>query len=372
MKRKLALLILMILSLTVVLVACGNTVKTEIALRWESESYTFNISLADFAPDDSEDVFKTEKHENKIYVKDMEISGEVFSGSRAVHLDEIRPIDVAGTYQLNIIKSDSASNWKMVTKQTIFAKYSKSVVTLSEEELQSILPDSQDEIGITAGENDVILKSVTETEVLFEVNNKQTPISSKTSVNGFYVGNKHQEVTSYTVETTYDYSESRPKAKTVKKTAEGEETLEFKFAKNATFIDSNQILLYVRSLDKSGAKFPDNPSVMVFNPYSQETANATFLLSHDNNMILTRTVDKDGKTTTENAYTNLSVVSVLIGGIAFMQQQNIPDTLKNVDMIIDKPKYTTVRFRVGHLAYEFATYSDELWNAFNNVGEAEK
>ena len=371
MKKRLALLILIILSLTVVLVACNNTVKTEIAPRWESESYTFNISLADFASDDSVDVFKTYIHENKPYVKDAAISGEVFSGSREIHLDEIRPIDVVGTYQLNITKSDGASSWTVTTKQTIFAQYSKSVVKLSDEELQSILPDAQDTVGLTAGEDDVILKSVTETEVVFDVNNKQTPLSSKMSVNGFYIGIKHQQVTSYSVDTTYDYSDSRAKAKTTKKTSEGEETLEFKFAKNATFIDANQILMYVRSLDKSGSKFADTPSVMVFNPYSQETATASFTLAHDNNMILTRTFDKDGEPTTEKAYTNLSIVSVKIGGVAFMQQQNIPDTLKNVDMLIEKPKYTTVRFRVGHLAYEMATYSDELWNAFNSTGKEE-
>lgn len=365
MKRKLALLIFLILALSAVLVACTQTEPTRIEVRWTSDEYTFNITLADFIDDSDE--FKTYPTSDGIaYSKDIASVSEVFS-----QWDEVRPLDVDGTYTLNIQKSASASYWMVTTAQTIYAQYNKAELEKSDgwTELQTLQVTDADETSLTPSESTVILKSTTNTEVVFKDTPDQTPISSLTEVNGFYIGKAHQQVTSYKVETTYDTDAKRPTASI---SIDGAEAMEYKFARGAKFIDSNQLLLYLRSLDKSyTAGFPSSTYVNVFNPYTQQAQTATFSLTYDAKMILTdskRLTTINDVEQAEQVYTSLNVVSVMIGNTAFMQQENLPYELKSVDLLpgasesADKAKYTTVRFRVGYLSYELETYSDSVWN----------
>lgn len=375
MKRKLALLILMILALSIVLAACGQTETTKIEIRWTPEDYTFNITLADFVGTTNE--FRKYRLNTDTYYKDVAITGEVFS-----ELDEIRPLDVDGTYKLSIQKVASDDFWTVTSDQTIYAQYNKAKITLIETDLEAITA-TDTEIAQTTlkpidGVETIILRSTTQTEVLFKDTIDQTPISSKTKVNGFYIGEQNQQVTSYTVETTYNTGENRPVASI---SYDGAEAVDYTFDRGAKFIDSNQLLMYIRSLDKSYANgFPSSTMVQVFNPYTQEILTASFGLTHDANMILTdsqRQVTVGDSQQVAEVYTSVNIVTVAIGGFAFMQQENLPDTLKSVDLHAgsgndsDKPKYTTVRFRVGYLAYELETYPDSVWNALNAPADAD-
>ena len=343
MKRKLALLILMILALSIALVACNGKEATEIAPRWQrDEEYTFNVNKADFSS------------------KDTLMNGETFADK-----DEIAPLNAKGTYTLKI--EQAGDTWKVTTKQVLYVQYAKSAIQLSDEDLAKVSVTDSTLFQNPEGIETVVLKSTSDTEVVFENDKKQTPISSKTELHGFYIGLAHQEVSGYVAETTYDFSDKRPLATVSIKLDSDEEaaTYEKKFGRNASFIDYNQLLLYARSLDKPNGGFQDNPSVTVFNPYTRNTATASFALSKETSTLLTDSVRN------ETLWAKLDAVSVSIDGALFMQQINLPNLKSlNIDILhggasyADKPKYTTVRFRVGYLSYELSQYDDVIWNYF--------
>ena len=357
MKRKFALLILVILAISLTLAACGQTAQTPIRTRWEEESHVFNITLADFSPNTNN--FNT-YNANGIadyegtYYKDIAFTGEF------TNWDELRPIDVKGTYTISIKPSDDGSAYcdvattqEMCVEYMLQSNYQTGVDLTNNSELQAAIATQEqlDKYGLERHGDSVILWTSTETKVRFENNTTQKPLSSHVKVNGFYVGKVAQQLSKYEIDTVYDYSdEKRPVAKI---TQDGE-TSEYKFAKNSagSFIDSNQIIMYLRSLDKASTSFQDSPSKSVFNPYTQTLQTANFGMSYEYNVILTR----DNSTLA----TNLNVVSVTVGGSAFMMQENLPDTLALGDEKLDshsglldiESMFTTVRFRVGYFAYE--------------------
>lgn len=350
MKRKFALLILMILSLSVALVACNNTTPTEIAVRWQvNEEYTFRVYKADFYS-----------------VKDSVMSGETFSG-----LDEIAPQAVSGTYTIKIEQQDGSSVWTVTTHQELIVRYYKDdIYQLSDEDLQAVkATDAQIAQAFFAPIDDaetVVLVSTTDTIVEFADTVNQTPITSYTKVNGFYIGKAHQEVSYHEVGTTYNFDGRRPVATvTVIQGVDGEPTTyEKKFSKNASFIDSNQLLLYVRSLDKPSGGFEDSPSKTVFNPYTGETDIVHFGLTSHHAALLSDAALGD-------TWGYVDLVTVTIGSTPYMQQYNVPNLSKaDVDVLhglserVDKCKFTTIRFRVGNLAYELVNYDSTIWNAF--------
>ena len=375
MKRKISLLILVILAVCLTLTACNQTVATTIRTRWdkEGETHVFKISLADFA--ENSNSFNAYTSDGVVdskgnYHKDLALTGEFYNW------DEIKPVAVSGSYTINIKPSDDGSAYCDVTTVqemcvqydlTDLGDYSKvKNAVATAEQLAKYKVDA-------SLANTVVLWTSTETYVRFENNTSQKPLKSSTTVNGFYVGKKNQNLTQYTVSTEYNYEAKRPIAKI---TMDGN-TTEHKFPKNSAgnFIDSNQILLYLRSLDKSSTSFQDSPSISVFNPYTDTLQTASFGLSYENNVFLT------GETLLP---TNLNVVSVTVGNNAFMMQENLPDKLadKNLDIYItsgsNASKFTTVRFRVGYFAYEI-DYANEantvnwsdIWTALSPSTEEE-
>ena len=358
MKRKIALLILILSVLALTLSACGSTSATSVLARWDEEKHVFNITLADFKENsDSFNVYPASAADGSDCYKDIAFNGE-FNNR-----DEIKPLAVNGTYTIEIKPAAGNTSYCDVeTVQEMCVKYSlktgdKEGVDLTKySELQSAVAtaDQLKQFDMTnSDESTITLYSYTKTSVRFE-NTTQNPIKSSTTVKGFYVGKKNQNLTQYTVSTEYDYSNGkRPVAKI---TLNGE-TSEYKFAKNSAgnFIDSNQILLYLRSLNKSSTSFQDSPSISVFNPYTQTLQTASFGMSYEYNMILTDTTREDGILAA-----NLNLVSVTVGNNAFMMQENLPDRLAQLDKKLDvystltgpESKFTTVRFRVGYLAYE--------------------
>ena len=375
MKRKIALLLLMIIAVAAILVACNQTEATKILIRWENdapnETYTFRVSLADFADDNSDGkVFKTYKDKNLYngvtFTKDVAIPGEIFSSR-----DEIMPYAVDGSYSMEIVKS-ATDRWVVTTEQTLYVQYNKvsksqrgEEVRLTErdgwQELKALMA-SDEEIAATSlekADDKVILKSVIKTSVTF-ADNTQKPFNSETISDGFYVGVAKQTASKYTVKTEYDYSGKRP----IAKVTVNDETTEYKLGRNASFIDSNQLLTYIRSLEKTETSFQDNPAVQVFDPTTGELVVARFGFVYNSPMVITDSVNNREQKVSVNA------VYVTLNGMAYLVQENIPDKAKDANGNIidtmqasDTHKYTTIRFRSGYLSYEFSKYVDSVWNA---------
>ncbi|MCH5152759.1 MAG: hypothetical protein J1F68_02200 [Clostridiales bacterium] len=371
MKKKIALLIILILAVSLTLVACNQTAATSIRTRWDKdgETHVFNITLADFNGDSNSFLAYSADGvavANGKYHKDIAFAGEF------TNWDEIRPLAVLGSYTIDIKPSaDGTAYCDVKTVQEMCVAYKDTDIAENSEIRSAAATQEQlDKYPVdTFGSKVVVLWSQTETSVRFENTDKQKPLSSTVKVNGFYAGKTAQQLTNYELSTVYDYSEKRPVAKI---TLNGE-TTEYKFSRNSagTFIDSNQILLYLRSLDKSSSSFQDSPSKSVFNPYNQTLQTASFGLSYEYNVLLTG----------ENVLaTTLNVVSVKVGNNAFMMQENLPDTIKLGDKKLDvyttpnskDSRFTTVRFRVGYFAYEI-NYSNtenttdwsEIWTALS-------
>ena len=355
MKKYLAILLLTLLCVTGVLTACNNVASTETAIRWGkydaegnavADAYSYKISLADFADrTTSGALFKSYKNQadetdKNTYYKDMVISTSGANEVSAYSKDEVIPADVEGIYTITYVQSTDKTTWTVTTKQTLNVTYNKEDITES-----GVLSSLANWEG-SETEEQITFVSTTETTVVFENTESQRPVSSSTAVDGFYIGKSKQEVTKSNVSTVYDLANSK-----VTVTVNGEETTrEVKLNANARFIDANQILTYIRSLEKGSDKMKDNPTVTVYLPASDRTYTATFGFTYSQNCILTM----GGK----DNYVKLNSVNCALGSMAFMQTQNLPDTLagKQIDCISDGygghiSRYTVTRFRVGNLSY---------------------
>ena len=356
MKKRIALLLLCLLLAATFLAACNNTPATQKFIRWSDEEHVFNISLADF--DESEEkVFNTyyDANYDKDFYKDIAIQGETFSSH-----DEVRPTAVVGTYSLSI-KLLGTDRWQLTGKQTLFAQYPDSAVRLSAEDLAKVRASAEELAekapALSEDGSNVVLKSEIETGVIFKDTPSQTPVSSYTDSHGFYIGtNNHQQISFYKVETTYTETDKNIIA-TVTFDGKTEESKEYKLS-NANLIDGNQLLTYIRSFDKSETSFQDTPSVQMFDPLTGTAVAATFGFGYDNPMRIT---DEHRETTQKNV--RLNIVTVSVAGTAYMCQENVPDTVACDKMKgVDRNLFTTVRFRVGYLAYELADYTQTLWD----------
>ena len=371
MKRKLALLILVIIAVSVALVACNQPDATTADVRWNEEKHVFTINKADFLQSSGD------------YRKDAAMTAEVLQSK-----DEIIPEDVCGSYVLTITPTAGmTASCVVTTEQVIYALYYKSDVNspkLSEEDFNTLVSKvSQEEIaqtGFDVKENQVVFKSVTKSEVMFETPS-QRPTSSMTKVDGFYAGKKHCNVTNYEVSTVYDYSNEKKPTATV--TIDSQEETYNLPAKTSTVdvIDSNQLLVYLRSLAKTKTSLQDSKSARVFNAYTGEIHTASFaFLKYEDKVILTD-YNAEGETP-KTLNVTLSSVAVTVDGIAYMLQDNLP-SLENLDYYVgafgNVPKYTTVRFRVGYLSYEIdysneanTTNWEEIWEALTPATKPEE
>ena len=367
MKRKLALLILIILAVSVVLVACNDTETTKVEVRWSKETHVFHVSLADYYVDTNNNVsFAKYNDKGEIdndkgeYRKDRAISVSEFSK------DEVIPVTVYGTYTLTITPNTGTDRCVVTGTQVLYLKYLLESTVQGETvdltkwqgedwtELDQ-LKATNDEIATTnlvADNDSVILKSTTTTMAEF-ANQTQQPISSSTTVDGFYLGKAHRQITQYTVSTTYDFSGKKPVATVTK---DGGTPYNVTLSGSAgNLIDANQILVYVRSLGKTPGSLKDNKTVLVFDPFTGSTLSASFGYSYEDKVILS------DKVANKTLATTLNSVSITVGSNAFMMQDNVPQTVKE-DVIkqgIDTlPRLTTVHFRVGYLSYQI-DYANE-------------
>ena len=373
MKKKIALLLLLMLAFTVVFASCSKTEATKIVPRWDAnlvESYEYKITLADFNLAENGNIsnphFKAHGSADDPYYKDFDV--RVSEPLEAQ--DAVRPSSVTGTFTLTISHTDSGCDL-LETKQILEVTYDdKNGDLIDETVLQEL---TQKGLVLSNGGGKITLKSTTETMVEFKHQDNQAPQKSSTKVVGFYVGKVHQEVSIYEISTQYTYEEKNTVVATTLtqngETTNFENTL--KRRGEGSFIDSNQLILYARSLDKSSTSFQSSPSVTIYNPLSQTTQLANFSLTLSANAVLT-------DETRGELLTKLPVVGVVVDGTAFMSQVSLPKFQEKLPDLFDAQgngpdvtyyggfataKHTTVRFRVNYLSYELTNYKEEIWSA---------
>ena len=384
MKRKLALLLVVLLVVTVAFAACKNPEKTTADARWGTEKHVFRVTLADTRVTSSNTVsFKAydekgaelDNGTNTSYRKDKAIAGENLSTK-----DEVMPVAVDGTYTLTIEPTDAMGKCVVTGEQVLYLQYMKQSTVQGETvdltqwaELNQVtaLETEVANTTLTPADDKVILKSYTKTVVEFD-NQTQQPISSSTTVKGFYLGKVHRQVTNYKVSTTYNFDEKEQKKPTATVTVDGEEPVTRELAKNFSVkvIDANQILMYVRSLSKTEGSLQDSHSVNVFDPFTGTTQSASFSYTYQDRIILTnRGVDPEQK-----LFTTVNSVAVTIGGNAFMLQDNVPQTVGEVDQAnvstVTRARLTTLHFRVGYLSYEIEYSNTENTANWTGIWEA--
>lgn len=358
MKKIIALALLLVLT-TGIFVACNSVAPTEKKVRWEKdETWVYNISLCDFDSSMST--------ANGTYFKDFTYSGE--PNPLDGQIDRIAPASIRGTYEVRLTTApatESAPETATVTTtQTMYTTYEKDVIDTSILEKYVVTELTTD--------THYTLKSATTTEVVFKNVVAQTPVSSSTTASGFYVGKQYQGASDYSVQTTYKVS-SNGKSIVATTTRDGKQTTTE--ISNTNVIDNNQVLTYVRSFDKADASFQDSPSVMVFDPLTQSTKKLSFVYNKSQNFLLEHKFE--GAEETETIATTVNRLDVLMDGMAYVTQVNLPNLLDSkLDRISTDvadeyiPKHTIVRFRVGFVSYHLTDYvTDDIVSAIRETAE---
>lgn len=353
--KKFSLILLLLLALSLTLTACTqNAATTETVARWEDgERHVFNISKVDWDAS-SVTVDGTEFVKNPRYVNEN-LSAK----------DEIVPEDVGGTYTMEIALQNRDTECVYTTEQVLYAQYETETLqntSVWAQLAEFVVDPSADALcPLEAVEGLTILRSQTTNTVTFKNEATQRPISSTNKIDGFYLGKIAQTITHVNYSTQYDWENKK-----VTVVSDGKEVASVALAANAKLIDSNQILLYARSLDKVSGKMQDNPSVQVFSALDQKTYTAKFsYFQHDCKTLL---VGADG----QDVPVNVNFLSVIVDNSVLLSQFNLPDTI-NKDAALDSinnatagstyNKYTTVRFRVGNFDYELQAHEPAVLEA---------
>lgn len=358
MEKHIALLVVALLTCFCVLTACNSAATTDNAKRWDDgDTFTYNITLADFAETGSNALFNSYKNGDATHYKDMVISTSGANEVSAYKKDEIVPAAATGTYVLSYAVADEKCTVKGV--QTMEVTYNK-VDIVADGDLTKLAnwETLKEKVKESDDPSQVVFTSSTETTVVFQNDERQRPLSSSTVVDGFYIGKSKQEVSKSNVSTVYDLDNGK-----VTVTVDGKETVnEVKYNSAKRIIDANQVLTYIRSLEKGSDKFKDSPSVQAYLPASNQLYTATFGFTYQQNCILTKG-EKDN-------FVKLNSVNCAIGSMAFMQTQNVPDLSdKDVDYTVGgtgtkMPCYTVTRFRVGNFSYALDL---QLWDKADAV-----
>ena len=352
MKKIFALLLLLALVVGV-LVGCNQVSPTEKKVRWENnETWTYNISLANFE--------KSTTTTTGTYYQDFLIASE--TSPYANTLDRVAPSALTGQYVVTL-KVDAEGKLATVsTTQTMNATYPKSILGDYAQFEHLVVETTADT---------VTLKSETQTKVVFKNNIAQTPVSSYTKVDGFYIGQRNQSVTQYEISTEYEVRNNKTFAKVTK----NDKTEEIEIA-GTSVIDTNQVLTYIRSFDKTSTSFQDSPQVLVFDALTATSRKMSFAYASSQNFLAEHQFA--GSSETAQVATSVNRVDALLDGMAFMSQINLPDlTSKGLDQIssgevigVYAPKHTTYRFRVGFVSYQLANYvTDDIVKAIQAKAE---
>lgn len=362
MKKRFALLLGVLLILVAAFASCGQAAATDKRPRWAaSETYTFNITLSDFASQGAS-LFNNYSRQFSKTGEDGKVTtttltcykDDIISSNEAAIMnssDQLRPVDVSGTYTLKV--KEEGTNWKATTDQIIYSQYE--TATLRELGCLDLFNGSdrnvtdKDENPFENDSERITLRSETKSEVIFGNDDDQLPVSSYTKNVGYYIGKTAQVESAYEYETTYDIA---GKKVSVKKNGGEAQERSLNIANNAKLIDANQLLLYIRSLDKSDNAFQSVPSVAVYDVTSDSVLYASFTLNRQFNLKI------DNADATETIL-SVNAVNATVGGMPFIAQYNLPDitgTGSGYDYLPisggKRSRYTTVKFRSGWYSYE--------------------
>ena len=356
MKKRLALLLGILLVLTAAFAACSQPAPTTRQSRWGegTETHTFKITRADFAENGG---FNTYPRTFKIKGDDGQVKDttytcfkdDLITSTETIWmngLDELRPVDVSGTFVMTV-KYETTS-YRVETEQTLYCQYE--TAKLNElncsDKFAALDVTDKEENPFTDNDGCTVLRSVTKTDLVFANDDKQLPVSSVTENDGYYIGKTAQTVSKYKYETTYDFANKKVSVK-----KDGGEAVERSL--KGECIDASQMLVYIRSMDKSSNAFQDNPSVSVYDPITDSTTSATFALNRKVNLLM----NNDG----QEAVIIANAVTVAVGGAPFMAQYNLPDLTgesygNGYDFLPvtagKRCKYTALKFRRGWFSYE--------------------
>lgn len=382
MKKKLALIILLVLAVTL-LASCRNPDATKTIPRWsenaEEEVYEYNVTLADFAQS-GDTRFTKYSHNDAAYFKDFAIA----TGEAMDSLDEVRPKALDGTYSIKITYNEETKRNTVVTSMDINVtyEYKDGKIKIADNTwvdlIDSIANNTKLVVATDSVANTITLKSTTATMVEFAHNEKQAPYQSSTNVNGFYIGKTHQEASSYDVSTEYDYEGKNATAKITLALNGGQPSTDEYTIKRYTegsFIDSNQLFTYARSFDKTASSFADSPNAAVYNPMDHAMHTANFVFTPSANALLTND--------TAQLYVKVPTLGVLVDGTPLMIQIAAPNMLDEKGKGSDRvqfgaswyAKHTPLRFRSGYMSFELnyqvgtpnavPQQGEKLWNALD-------
>jgi len=368
--KKLSLILLLVLALSVGLTACNQASATPVVARWyDGEHYEFNISKADLSSDGEGG-----------YAKEYTVRGE----ANPEQMDEKVPENLRGKFVMDIKLGEDENKKKICTYTTsmeLVSLYKQDYFDSLSAEVKTAVKDlvlSDAAMKETFGDeaNGVAIKSTTTTSVTFHNDISQRPVRSEKTYDGYYFGATHQEASKSTV--VVDYANLDKNKVSVK--IDGAEAVEkdISYNKNANIIDANQILLYIRSLEKTANSFQDGPNVQVYDPVYNVVRKASFSMTYTCQTFIEYTHDEttgEGadavtQSVTTDLKAKLTCVAAVIDGQVFMVQMNLPALTdkdnkdKKLDYVIgeDYCKYTTVRFRSGYKTFEIADY-DALQNS---------
>lgn len=367
--KKLSLILLLVLALSVGLTACNRTSATEAVVRWrDGEHYEFNVSKADLnANDDSG------------YAKEYTVRGE----ANPDQMDEKVPDDLRGTYTMDIKVKDEICTY--TTEMVLVSLYSQEYYNSLPDEIKDdlkkaklVLTDAEMRTYFGDTASGIALKSTTTTSVQFRNKKDQRPSHSEKEYNGYYLGATKQEVSKSKIVVDYNLDKNKVSV-SVDEAAAVEKDISFN--NNVNIIDANQLLLYIRSLEKTENSFQDSPSVQVYDPVYNVVRTASFSMTYTCQTYIEYTHDEiadegTDETTgpvTTNLKAKLTCVAAVIDGQVFMVQMNLPSSVNKdakldiyTNPSVDYNRYTTVRFRTGYKTFELADY-DGLKDANGNL-----
>ena len=335
------MLLVVMLALTFALTACNNTKTLSMGIRWvENETKTYVIGLQDTTSESNIKEFEEES-----FVKD--------NPTTPTEYDRIKPSAVSGTYTTELTINGDQVTYK--TTQVVEETYSDPLYLHYAATLynQATSTDKADQYAfLNATQNadmSYTFTSTIVTEVTFENNVAQTPVSSTQKIQGYYIGQSHVEINDLEYQTTYENGVA-----TVKE--HGNELYTCELADGV--VDALQIPLVVRSLDQSKNTSEGKyaaPAVSVYDFKTNKTV-ALSLTVYDKMNVLLNIGDN-------YPYAVASVVTVGVqgySGFLYTFTSN-PQATVTMGLAGKINTYEQVRFQSEYYTYEVDSYTaDEV------------
>ena len=342
--------LVLVLTLVFTLVAgCTPPAPTYSYTRWDAETLTYQISLANY-----EKVTEVYGDTTTEYTQDYNIYEDL------PNYDKIKPLDVNGSKTVQIEK---------IQGETVTYKMTTSIEAVEIYDL-SVDNGQFDLVKISSTSTSVSLRTVIVNEMVFD--ESFNPIASSRDVVSCYVGNLHKEAYSYTLDV--EYSDKVANVEYFDRVANDTKTASFDLSNYSFFIDSDQLLLYARSLDQGENAFGGTVAVATFDALN-------CVLNADANPVVTITFNL-AKSVKRAIYNNalqqwhfldVNEMSLSNGTFGFYLY-NTCNTVDGIQLGTTsvRCKHSTVKIQDGYWVYEldFTVQTQEvntIWNSLTAV-----